>query len=153
MKWLRSNADERQKIEAMHVASKAFWILYLGLVISIVVQVIFLGRGWSFIAGEFILMIIGMIYTTIGFCRRGIWDFITKPGVKSYLMYSFIASLFAVPISIAYYFRANASLSDSLLMFAKSSASMFILCFVLLAVIGTLVKKKQKKLAEKFEDE
>ncbi|WP_019849290.1 DUF6773 family protein [Desulfitobacterium sp. PCE1] len=149
MKFFRKNMDERREFEVTPIANVTVYVAVFGLVAAIIVQLFVLDLNFAYIAGEFIILLVCVIYSLIGHYRRGIWDFYTKPGMKAYFAYSFVgvSILMGIPILLLY-FKNQASMLDSLWIFARNFIVAFPLVFGLLALLGTFTKKRQRKLAE-----
>ena len=153
MKLFRNILDEREKLEAMRVVSGAFWIVYLGLLAAIIVQAV-MGADLSQIAGEFIVLLVGGTWVGIGFIRRGIHDYFTKPGFKSYILYSLAGGiLMGLTAALMEFFRKGAPLSDCLRVFAKEFTIMFAVVFIISLLVGFVTKARQRRLARNYEDE
>jgi len=96
----------------------------------------------------------GSVYAAIGFIRRGIWDYYTKPGMKSYLIYSAAAGLlFGISLPLIGFFRYGASPMVSLLHFAGYFLFFFAIMFSLCWILGTATKKRQERLAQELDKE
>jgi len=154
MKFFRKVTDERQNLEAMRVANVAVWIAIIGLAIVSIVQLMAFGFDITHIAGESIVFCVVITYMIIRYYRLGIWDFYSKPGIKSYFIYSLGVMLIYTGISFSWrYFGNGASVLDSLLAVAINGMIYSTAVFVVLALIGTLTKKRQKKLTERYADD
>lgn len=154
MKLFRKIIDERQELEMMRVERVGFWLLYLGLVVAIIVQLFVFGFDFKHLAGEFIVLIVGCVVMLIGYMRRGSWDYFTKPGMKSYIIYSLGGGLlFALPMPIAAYFYNGLSFLNCLSIFAINFLFLFSLLFLLLWLLGSVTKRRQKKLEQESEEE
>ena len=58
--------DERQELEMMKVERTGFWIMWGVLLLSLLVQSLFLGAGPKQIAGENISFLVGCLIVVIG---------------------------------------------------------------------------------------
>lgn len=154
MKLFRKVIDERQELEMMRVERSSFWVMFVGLAVVITAQVFAFNFDFEHIAGESVVLIIGVAWALIGYIRRGSWDYFTKPGMKSYVLYSIAAAvIFGTFAPLKRYLRDGASLTDSLLLFAINFVFLFILVFVSLFLVGTITKKRQNKLQQEYMDE
>jgi hypothetical protein len=152
MKLFRKIVDEREELEMMRVERTGYYVVFAGLVIAIIVQTVLFDYDFLPIAGEFIALIAGAVWTCIGFVRRGVWDYHTKPGMKTYLIYSLIGALvFGCLMPLMRYFKYELPLQWVLVMFAINFVSIFALIFVTLLIYGESVKRRRKKLDEKFD--
>jgi len=154
MKLFRKIVDERQELEMMRVERGSFWVMLLALVVAILVQLFALGYDFEHIAGEFIVLVIGAVWSTAGYLRRGSWDYFTKPGVKTYALYSLAAGIiFGLVAPLTRYFRYGAPLLDCLRVFVINFTSVYILAFLTLLLLGTITKKRQKKLQQEYKED
>jgi len=154
MNIFRKDKDEREKNEIMRMSSIAFWIAFWGLLVSIVVKLFILDFDLIYAATEFIILILCTIYIVIACYYRGIWDNKTNPGMKTYLLASLLMTLLVtVPLSLFYIFRYGVTLLDSLRFFLLSFTATFTPMLFVLVVFGTLIKRRQKKLIEKYADD
>ena len=150
MKLFRKVVDERQEQELKRIESGAYYVFLFGLGISILVQRIIFDFDITHIAGELIVLIIGATWAMIGYIRRGIWDYFTKPGVKTYSIYSAVAGII---YGVLGYFRSDVSFLDFLPTFAIRFLWFFVIMFLIIAFTGTIVKMRAKKLQQKYNDE
>jgi len=157
MKIFRKDKDEREKNEIMRISSIAFLIAIWGLIISIALKIFIFDLDLVNVASEFIILIICTIFIVTASYIRGIWDTSTNPGMKTYIVTSLVMTLMVnIPISSVYYIRYGvivsdgATITDALRFFAIGFATTFILMFLAIALFGTLIKRRQKKLANKY---
>ena len=100
---------------------------------------------------------VGCIGVIVGCCKKGQWDFYSKPTTKNYLIYSLIGSgAFALIYAITMYlnspyFKGNLLALSALTVFIF--AMLFALIFAALFITGSLVKKRQKQLEDEFRDD
>lgn len=65
---------------------------------------IFFDASFKQIGGEWVTLMIAALASSIGYYKGGHYDYFTKPGIKSYLLYSIIFTIvFDVIIAIAFY--------------------------------------------------
>ena len=154
MKLFRNLLDEREKLEALRVEAIGFKIVILGLLAATVAQMFFFGFGFKYIAGEWCIMMFGAIWVGIGWVRRGIWDYFTKPGMKSYAVCSLATGIFGgLLLLLAEYFRYGRSLWSCLRISAVGFAITFAGTFILYLLLGAVTKARQRKLLRKYEDD
>lgn len=153
MKLFRKVIDERQELEMMRVERVSFWIMFFSLIIAIFVQLLVLGFDFEHVAGEFIILLTVAVWATIGYTRCGAWDYFTKPGMKSYVIYSLGGGfIFGLMVPLTWYFKYDTPLLSCLLTFAINFAILFPLLFLTLWLVGSIVKKRQEKLQQEYED-
>lgn len=119
--------DERELMEMFKVEHYVYWITFWALLISIFWQLFFVDASFSQIGGE--------------------W--------KSYLFYSVMAAVAAGGITlirgmmIDYYKDWGMAVSAV----GRMGINTFLITFVLLALTGTYVKYRRKKLEDVYDDE
>ena len=78
MKWFnrKNNLDEMQELKLLKLESRGFWLGFIGLFLSIVVQIVIYGseNTREVYAGEFIVFLCMGIYLIAECLRNGIWD-------------------------------------------------------------------------------
>ncbi|MBU4439657.1 MAG: hypothetical protein L6276_14200 [Acetobacterium sp.] len=157
MKKFKKVVDERQEMELYKIEHVCFWIVFWLLLGSIVVQSMFLNAPfsqWGFEWAVFMICCIGVI---VGCYKKGQWDFYSKPTTKNYLLYSLIgAGAFAIIYAVAMFIN-NDYFKDHLpalgALTALIFAMLFALIFAALFITGTLIKNRQKKLEDEFNDD
>ncbi|MBC3797634.1 DUF6773 family protein [Acetobacterium tundrae] len=157
MKKFKKVIDERQEMEMYKVEHICFWIVFWLLLGSIIIQSIFLSAPFSQWAFEWFIFMICCVGSFIGYYRKGQWDYYSKPTTKNYLIFSLVGSgLFAIIYAISLYMKNDFLKNDLgilLLLTLIIFAFLFALIFVALLICGTLVKKRQKKLEDEFNDD
>ena len=157
MKKFKKVVDERQEMELYKTEHVCFWIMFWLLLGSIIIQSMFLNAPFTQWGFEWGIFMVGCIGVIVGCCRKGQWDFYSKPTIKNYLIYSLIGSgAFAIIYAITMYINTP-YFKDNLLALGALTAFIFVLLFALifaaLFITGTLVKKRQKKLEDEFTDD
>ena len=147
--------DEREKMEMYKIEHYAFWLLYWGILISILAQMIFFDANFKSIAGEWIVFVLCSLSVSIAYAKGGHYDYFTKPGLKSSLIYSASATIIYDGL-IGIYIYANHHYYN-LLGFAITmiiqTILIFTLTFALLLLTGRMVNKRRSKLADEYLDE
>lgn len=154
-KLFESKLDERQTLEFLKSRKTALWIAYVMLLLSIIIQSWILGLSISYYAGEIIIFMAAGIYIIISDIRRGEWSDAgnMKPGIRSYLLWAAGSSIaFSVIYGIIMYIRYKETEGMKALLPSVGIFFIFIflLSFGMLALVGTLTKKRRKKLDENF---
>lgn len=157
MKFLKKVVDERQELEILRVEHVCFWIVFWALLISIIIQALFLQTPFAQFAAEWIIFMICCIGSTIGFIKKGQWGFYSEPGAKSYLICSLIGSfVFSILFGAAGYVRWE-NIRAYPIIFICLVFIMFVFffigIFVALILTGTAVKKRRQKLEEEYSNE
>ena len=154
MKLFRNILDERQELEAMRVERSTCWFFFFGLLAAMIVQMFFFGTDFTRTAGELVVFVVGCIWMTVGYIRRGIWSCFSKPGMKSYILCSLACGvIFGALRPLMRYFHEDAPLSHCLWSYAINIIFLFILSFILTLLIGTVTKARQRKLQKKYDNE
>jgi len=154
MKKLRKVVDERQELELLKIGNSSFYVMFISLIAVLIVQSFVLNYELKYLAGNMIVIIIVFIWVVICSIRRGVWEFYTKPGMKSYIVYSLIFGVgFGLLFTVLVYFRFEMSLPHLLRYFAFIFAALSIPMFILYLIFGTIIKKRQKKLQQNFDDD
>ena len=152
MKWFRKTVDEREELEIMRIESSAYYVFLFGLAIAIIVQV-YASGSIEYVVGELIVLLAGVGWAMVGYFRKGIWDYRTKPGIKSYFGYSLIAALtFGILILLARLFLSGEDLLTSLRYFFFYFIIIFSALFLTMALYGNITKRRRKKLEQQFDD-
>ena len=68
----KNQLDEMQEQTMLSIEARGFWLLWAGLLLAILVQLI-LGTPISQWVGEFVVFMAGCIYTMIECIRNGLW--------------------------------------------------------------------------------
>ncbi|MDD3413163.1 MAG: hypothetical protein PHY47_04110 [Lachnospiraceae bacterium] len=157
MKIFNKKIDEREELELLKVEHVGFNVMFFTAVISLVIESYIMNCEFKIFAGEFVIVIVGAIVTLIGSIRKGNWDYYSKPNAKNYFLYSFVSAIifticFVIGKMRTYeFFRENYAqriIPVGIIFFF----SIFILCFVVLAFCGSLVKKKREKINKSLEE-
>lgn len=151
----KKKMDEREQMEMYRMEHYAFWMLYWAQAASLVVHKLILDEPFINHAWEWSVFIAVSVWLIIVDIRRGNYDFYTEPGWRSYLIYAVGCSLFfgAVAIGSGIYKGWIESAKDALLVGVIEVPFLFIICYGALAAVGTLVKRRRKKLEEEFDEE
>jgi len=148
----KKKLDERELMEMYKIEHYAFWFMFWALFASIVIQLIFCNSSFKQIGGEWIVLMISAIASSIAYIKGGHYDYYTKPGIKSYLLYSLIFTILSdVIIAIIFYIHHNYyNRIGFIITISLYGVVIFVFSFATLALTGEAVKKKRKKLEDKF---
>ena len=150
MKIFRKQIDERQDLELMRIERSGFYVILFALAASILIQAFFFDISLQHIAGESIAILLGACIVMFGYIRRGLWDHFSKPGIKSYLLYS-------IPVAIIYGLmplrtHQELPIPELLQLLSFRTLSSFTIMFLLLSLTGKIIKMRAKKLQEDYSD-
>lgn len=157
MKKLKKVVDERQELEILRIEHVCFWIAFWALLISIIVQALFLQVPITQLAAEWIIFMICCVGVIIGCIKKGQWDCYSEPGIKSYVIYSLIGSfVFSILFAAAGYVKWESLRAHPFMFIAVVFilfAFLFVGIFVAMILTGTAVKKRRQKLEKEYSDE
>lgn len=150
----KKKLDERELMEMYKIEHYAFWFLFWALFASIFIQMLFFEPSIKQIGGEWIIFMIAAVASSIAYYKGGHYDYFTKPGIKSYLLYSIFFTIVAdVIIAIAFYVHHNYyNMIGFIITIVLYGLVTFVVIFVTLALSGEAIKKRRKKLEEQFDD-
>lgn len=148
----KKELDERELMEMYKIEHYAFWFMFWALLASIFIQLIFYNSSFKQIGGEWIVFMISAVAISIAYFKGGHYDYYTNPGIKSYLLYSLsFTIIFDVIIAIIFYIHNNYyNMNGFIITVALYGVVLFVVIFATLALTGEAIKKKRKKLEEKF---
>lgn len=69
----KNQLDEMQEQTMLGIEARGFWLLWAGLLLAILVQIVLRTPNSQWV-GEFVVFMAGCIYTMIECLRNGLWD-------------------------------------------------------------------------------
>jgi signal transduction histidine kinase len=154
MKRFRKVVDERQELELLKIGNSSFTVMLISLIAVMIVQMFVFNFEMKYLTGYFVVLIIVFIWVVVCSIRRGAWEFYTKPGMKSYILYSLAFGIgFSLLFTMLRYFLHEMSLAHAVRFFAINFVSISIPMFIIYLLLGTIVKKRQQKLQQNFDDD
>lgn len=140
----KNQLDEMQEQTMLGIEARGFWLLWAGLFLAILVQII-LGTPNSQWVGEFVVFMAGCIYTMIECVRNGLWDRHIRANTPT----NVLGSLFAgVVVSVV------TGLTNGFWLWAIIPGVITgVLCFVLLQVCMHAAEKRRKELDNPKDEE
>ena len=146
--------DERQTQAALRSIQWAFRGVLLVLGLSLMVKVFFLSLPPASYATEFTALLVGCAINVGMDLHQGIYDIYSRPGFRSYFLYSLISALFFTAIVIGGALWRGAPSGLALVIFAGSNFLLiFVVCYAALALYGVMTKRRQHKLDQAFEED
>ena len=140
----KNQLDEMQEQTMRGIEARGFWLLWAGLFLAILVQII-LGTPNSQWVGEFVVFMAGCIYTMIECIRNGLWDRHISANTPTNVLGSLFAGVaVSVVIGLANGFWLWAIISGIITA---------VLCFVLLQVCMHTAEKRRKELDNPKDEE
>lgn len=156
--FLKKKIDERQQADLNRVTAFGFWIMFYMLLISIVVQSMFLGRPSREWMAEWVILIVMAVYEVTSCYKIGVWSqYNQSPKVKHYLLYSTIGG----GVSAVCMTAANArnwtpeigTTFNLVLVFTATFVIMFVFTFAVFLVVGTYYNHRRRMMDEKLNRE
>ena len=140
----RSVLDEREQLEMYRIEHAGLYAMYGLLSAAVVVQML-LGAELMQMLGELAVLLIVSVGMIIAYARKGIWDEHSRPDKRGNAAYAAVCAL-GVGLVVA-------AVRGSLLWGIGSLAAAFALCYLLLALMGAYVRRRQSREEEALESE
>ena len=153
MKLRKSNLDERQEEQLLHIEEKGCWFAFWALLVSIFVQMAVFGIDKiQCIAGEWVVFMCLALYLAVSCMRAGIWDRHLKPNGKTNFLVSLGAAVvFGAVLAVVSYFNFH-EWQAALITFFLIAILLFISIFAALSLSVFLYKNRVKALEEAAEE-
>ena len=140
----KNQLDEMQEQTMLSIEARGFWLLWAGLLLAILVQII-LGTPNSQWVGEFVVFMAGCIYTMIECIRNGLWDRHISANTTTNVVGALSACVVVTVVTgLAYGYWLIALIPGVIT---------GILCFVLLQVCMHVAEKRRKELDNPKDEE
>lgn len=139
----RSVLDEREMMDMYRVEHAGLWSMYALLCVAIVVQLLF-GAPMRQMAGELTVLLLVSAGMIVAYARKGIWDDRSRPSTRGNAVYSAVCGMGVALVVLI--------VRGSILWGLVSGAAMFALCFALLTLMMTLLKRRQSREAQALEE-
>ena len=136
--------DEREQLEMYRIEHAGLYAMYGLLSAAVVVQML-LGAELMQMLGELAVLLIVSVGMIIAYARKGIWDEHSRPDKRGNAAYAAVCAL-GVGLVVA-------AVRGSLLWGIGSLAAAFALCYLLLALMGAYVRRRQSREEEALESE
>ena len=152
----RSNLDEQQEQTLLRLESKACWLAYWALLISMLGQVIIYGFQdcIKYVAGEWIVFMCLCLYLSIMCLRKGIWDRKLKANTATNLAVSvFAAALLGVVSTIAKIREYPDKIGGCILVGVIFAVITLFVTFIALELVRIMYHKKITEINEELEEE
>lgn len=149
MKLFKKKIDEREELELLRVEHVGFNVMFFTATIALVIESYIMNCEFKVFAGEMVIIMVGAIVTLIGCLRKGNWDYYSKPNAKNYFLYSLASAIifticFVFGKMRAYEFFQEKYVERIIPVGIIFFFSVFLLCFVALAFLGSIAKKKRE---------
>ena len=140
----KNQLDEMQEQTMLSIEARGFWLLWAGLLLAILVQIVLRTPNSQWV-GEFVVFMAGCIYTMVECLRNGFWDrHISANTPTNVLLSIFAGVVVAVVIGLAYGYWLIALIPGVIT---------GVLSFVLLQVCMHAAEKRRKELDNPKDEE
>ena len=140
----KNQLDEMQEQTMRKIESRGFWLLWSGLLIAMVVQMIS-GAPARQMAGEWVVFMAGCFYATVECLRNGLWD----RHLNDNPLTNALVSLLAGAVLTVIMGLANGYWLGALILGVITG----ILCFAALQISSSIVRKRRKELDNPKDEE
>lgn len=140
----KNQLDEMQEQTMRKIESRGFWLLWNGLLLAMVVQMIS-GAPARQMAGEWIVFMAGCLYTIVECLRNGLWD----RHLNDNPLTNALTSLLAGAVLTVIMGLANGYWLGALILGVITG----ILCFAALQISSSIVRKRRKELDNPKDEE
>ena len=100
---MKNQLDERQELKLLRIESRACWIGFFGIALSIFVQNFSGASDWRTLAGELCVLTLMALYLLAACIRQGIWDRHLKANGRTNAAVSVLSALC---IGLYHFFRS-----------------------------------------------
>ena len=139
----KNQFDEMQEQTMCRIEGKGFWLLWVGLFLAILVQMVLRTPSSQWV-GEFVVFMAGCIYTMVECLRNGFWDRHISANTPTNVLISLFAGVVvAVVIGLAYGYWLIALIPGVIT---------GVLSFVLLQVCMHVAEKRRHELDNPTDD-
>lgn len=140
----KNQLDEMQEQTMRKIESRGFWLLWNGLLVAMVVQMIS-GAPARQMAGEWVVFMAGCFYALVECLRNGLWDRHLNDNPLTNALVSLLAGAVLTVIT---------GLANGYWLFALILGVITgILCFAALQISSSIVKKRRKELDNPKDEE
>ena len=140
----KNQLDEMQEQTLRKIESRGFCLLWNGLLIAMIVQMIS-GAPARQMAGEWVVFMAGCLYTVEECLRNGLWDRHLNDNPLTNALISLLAgAVLTVIMGLAYGYWLGALITG---------VTTGILCFAALQISSSIVRKRRKELDNPKDEE
>ena len=143
--------DEMQDQKMLKMEEYGYWILFWGLALAVVVQLL-LGGSIRQVAGELIVLLVGGAYVLATSLKNGLWTRSATPTRKRNAVTGIIpAAVIGILNVIKLIQKKNIDTND-ILIAAAFTVGTYIACFAVLEVLRLLYEKRRSRLDDVGEE-
>ncbi len=152
MKHNGNNAlDEMQDQKMLKMEEYGYWILFWGLALAVVIQLL-LGGSIRQVAGELIVLLLGGIYVLATSMKNGLWARNAAPTRKGNAVASIIPAAIIGVLNVIKLIQKKDIGTNDILIAVAFAVGTYIVCFVVLEVLRVLYEKRRSKLDDVGEE-
>ncbi len=152
MKHKENNTlDEMQDQKMLKMEEYGYWILFWGLALAVVVQLL-LGGSIRQVAGELIVLLVGGAYVLATSLKNGLWTRNATPSRKRNAAASIIPAAIIGVLNVIKLIQKKDIGTNDILIAAAFAVGTYILCFAVLEVLRVLYEKRRSKLDDVGEE-
>ena len=143
--------DEMRDQKMLKMEEYGFWILFWGLALAVVVQLL-LGGTLRQVAGELIVLAIGGVYVLATSQKNGLWTRSAEPTRKSNAVASIIPAAVICVLNVIKLIQKKEISTNDILLGIGFTAAAYVLCFIVLEILRTAYEKRRQKLDDTGEE-
>ena len=143
--------DEMQDQKMLKLEEYGFWIVFWGLAVIILVQLV-TGGTIRQIAGELAALFIGSVFITVTYLKNGLWTRNSTPTRKRNALTSIIPAALLGVIHIIKIVKNQEIKTNDILITAAVVAAAYAACFIVLELFRTVYQKRRSKLDDTGEE-
>ena len=145
------NLDEMQDQKMLKMEESGYWILFWGLALAVVVQLL-LGGTIRQVAGELVVLLVGSVYVAAVSLKNGLWTRNATPTRKRNAVTSIIPAAAICVLNVIKLIQKKSVDTNDILIAAAFTVGTYIICFVVLEVLRLLYEKRRSRLDDVGEE-
>ena len=143
--------DEMQDQKMLKMEEYGYWILFWGLALAVVVQLL-LGGSIRQVAGELIVLLVGGAYVLATSLKNGLWTRSVTPTRKRNAAVSIIPAAIIGVLNVIKLIQKKDIGTNDILIAVAFAVGIYIVCFAVLEVLRVLYEKRRSKLDDVGEE-
>jgi hypothetical protein len=161
MKWFnfkpKKEVDERQELESLRLERKVLHNTFSMLMFAVAFQMFYFKFDYTYYLGEFIILMLTMVFWLAGMVKRGFWGENTlpasMPGIKGQLYFLSFMGIMSAFMAWGLYENSMLSLEHSIIFFFAVFIIASAVVSLLFWFVGILIKKRKHKLDKEYDQE
>ena len=143
--------DEMQDQKMLKMEEYGYWILFWGLALAVVVQLL-LGGSIRQVAGELIVLLAGSAYVLATSLKNGLWTRSAVPTRKRNAVTSIIPAAVIGILNVIKLIQKKDVSTNDILIAAAFTVGTYIVCFIVLEGLRILYEKRRSRLDDVGEE-